>query len=700
LTSCWIVIKTNSAKCGQLLLLVPRPFFEHLDEGGVSYRISVKLPLFSKILNRSVMYLKPNYALGGPNSCQSLSGIKHISGYAQASYNRNSRLNPHSSRSSQPQLTLRHVIICASTNDNSSSRPQRRKSNSASTDPLSLPFSYTQDLLAREGELWKRQSQLLDEMKDQYANEIQRWVEERAIWQAQEQSLKQEISDLRAQLLYALSSGLVPSIDNSNSNSNSNNNKTSQMVDVVQPRQLGETMGQPSYQSATTNNNSNSNSTTFAKTPAEEVQAVLNASRQADSTTTPTTQTSSSSSSSAAAAVKEVPSFASEFMQAMHAPDDTDVLDSALDFSGWQQCKSMKREERRSQKQDDDDDDEEEGVVVKEEEKETSLPPSSSSTGSASIQPAPLEAEPFYKTPPPPLAFGEDDLFWVNQLHTGLVAKGYYPGDDDIEDFMFTDGTQRAVMTMQACEGLVESGVVDEATWKVLLGPELRPLPPNRKLTPYDEASDTEEDAAAAAISGSDYVAALPASSSSNSNRDKGKPFIKLFSPTVTDTFTTNEDEDGKITTKSQKVDIDTRDKLINQTTGKVEEEEEVHITLEKWPVLMEGDGGREVHALHVVLTREGYYPGEDDIRWWTYGDTTVTAVKTFQACQGMPESGVVDIKMWGVLMGGDAVPSDIYKIKSGESDDDDLAQNWDGDRVWLMGEQRWETINKKKSLE
>jgi len=28
-----------------------------------------------------------------------------------------------------------------------------------------------------------------------------------------------------------------------------------------------------------------------------------------------------------------------------------------------------------------------------------------------------------------------------------------------------------------------------------------------------------------------------------------------------------------------------------------------------EWPVLHEGDGGREVHALHVALTRAGYYP-------------------------------------------------------------------------------------------
>lgn len=632
------------------------------------------------------MYLKPNNTLCGPNSCQSLSGIKHISRYAQASYNHNSSLNPHSSRSLQPHLTLRHAIICASTNDSSSSRPPRRKSNSASTDPaLSLPSSYTQDLLAREAELWKRQSQLLDDLKVQHASEIQRWVEERAIWQAQEQSLKQELSDLHAQLLYALSSGRVPSFDTNSRN----NNKISQMEEAVQPRQLGDTMGQPSYKSATTN--SNNNSPTPPRTPAEEVQAVLNASRQADSTPEPLVSSSS----------KELPSFASEFMQAMHAPDNTDVLDSVLDFSGWQQRKSIGKYERTTSQHDDDKD----GVVIKEEDtssSSSSSPLSSSSSTGTVIQPAPLEAEPFYETPPPPLAFGDDNLFWVNQLHTGLVAQGYYPGDDDIEDFMFTDGTQRAVMTLQACEGLVESGVVDEATWKVLLGPELRPLPPNRKLTPYDEASDTEEGTTMIRGSGSGNVAALPASSSSHSNNgsDEGKPFIELFSATVIDTVTTNDEDDDKVATTTERIDIDIKDEIINQTTGKVEEQEKVHITLEKWPVLMEGDGGREVHALHVVLTREGYYPGEDDIRWWTYGDTTVAAVKTFQACQGLPESGVVDVKMWCVLMGGDAVPSDIYNVKSGESDDDDLAQNWDGDRVWLMGEQRWETINRNKSVE
>lgn len=35
------------------------------------------------------------------------------------------------------------------------------------------------------------------------------------------------------------------------------------------------------------------------------------------------------------------------------------------------------------------------------------------------------------------------------QLHTALVDLGYYPGDEDIDDFYFGDSTQGALMTMQ-----------------------------------------------------------------------------------------------------------------------------------------------------------------------------------------------------------------------------------------------------------
>lgn len=50
-----------------------------------------------------------------------------------------------------------------------------------------------------------------------------------------------------------------------------------------------------------------------------------------------------------------------------------------------------------------------------------------------------------------------------------------------------------------------------------------------------------------------------------------------------------------------------------------------------KWTVLREGDGGRHVHELQVALMQKGFWPGEDDMLWWQFGDATCSAVQTFQ---------------------------------------------------------------------
>ena len=36
-----------------------------------------------------------------------------------------------------------------------------------------------------------------------------------------------------------------------------------------------------------------------------------------------------------------------------------------------------------------------------------------------------------------------------------------------------------------------------------------------------------------------------------------------------------------------------------------------------------------------VALTNCGFYTGEDDMRWWQFGDTTLTALKFYQVCAG-----------------------------------------------------------------
>lgn len=45
------------------------------------------------------------------------------------------------------------------------------------------------------------------------------------------------------------------------------------------------------------------------------------------------------------------------------------------------------------------------------------------------------------------------------------------------------------------------------------------------------------------------------------------------------------------------------------------------------------------------------------------------------QACQGYPESGVCDAATWRFLLGQDAEPADLAQLQTGESDDEDLAQ-------------------------
>lgn len=69
------------------------------------------------------------------------------------------------------------------------------------------PPPYTDMLLQREYELWQRQSRMYDALLEQHEREQQRWAAERERWVQQEDLLKQEVAELRAQLLYVLSRG-------------------------------------------------------------------------------------------------------------------------------------------------------------------------------------------------------------------------------------------------------------------------------------------------------------------------------------------------------------------------------------------------------------------------------------------------------------------------------------------------------------
>ena len=266
---------------------------------------------------------------------------------------------------------------------------------------------------------------------------------------------------------------------------------------------------------------------------------------------------------------------------------------------------------------------------------------------------------------------GADDIFWVNALQARLAAKGFFCGDDEAEDFFFGSGTRSALETFQACSGLAETGVCDDESWAALYGDELASLRP-----PSDDAV-AAADAAAAGGRAAPEAAPLP---------PKGGPSVLTWS---------SGGQGAPATTPA----VDTAHAAHHHYT-RVTVEESVQSSIvaapaphpphAKWPILREGDGGRDVHSLQVSLGSHGFHCGDDDEQWWQFGDDTHNALITFQACSGLPESGVCDGRTWKALLGNGATPADVGKLTSGDDRDDDMLGNHHDGAVFLLGEQRW----------
>lgn len=229
--------------------------------------------------------------------------------------------------------------------------------------------------------------------------------------------------------------------------------------------------------------------------------------------------------------------------------------------------------------------------------------------------------------PPPTLSIGDDDIYWVSQLQEALCQKGFYCGDDDVSDFYFGEGTLSALITFQTCQNLEETGMTDTTTWKNLLGNDLIPV-----------------------------IGDVPS----------------------------NEELEGK---GEEKEKDDTTNSV--KSAEKMKEDSKKEERSRDFPVLAEFDGGRDVHHLQVMLEIAGYSCGKDDMVWWHYGDGTVAAMRTFQACNGLPESGVADKHSWQILAGNGKTMKDIAeRVQKEDIFEEDLSNS---DRVWLLGEQRWE---------
>ncbi|KAK9834103.1 hypothetical protein WJX84_000034, partial [Apatococcus fuscideae] len=223
---------------------------------------------------------------------------------------------------------------------------------------------------------------------------------------------------------------------------------------------------------------------------------------------------------------------------------------------------------------------------------------------------------------------------------TKLEEQGYSCGEEETEDIIYGDGTESAVVTLQACAGLPESGVADAATWAFLMEDN------------HPGGHSSSADGHAEQQHGASHATQEGASASASS------------------LMTSNEQADNHPHVASPA-----------RAGGK---------TLTKWPMLREGDGGAAVHGLQVALDRMGFNPGREDMQWWQFGDTTYGALQTMQACSHLPETGVADEATWKSLLGADARPEDIALLLSGGEDDVDMTEEMQDRGVWLVGEQRF----------
>ena len=101
------------------------------------------------------------------------------------------------------------------------------------------------------------------------------------------------------------------------------------------------------------------------------------------------------------------------------------------------------------------------------------------------------------------------------------------------------------------------------------------------------------------------------------------------------------------------------------------------------------------------LLLAHGFSASEEELEWWQFGSSTEGALKTFQACSGLPETGIVCVHTWGKLVLADAPPPNFDEAAAcheGEEFCEDLSEGGQG-LVYLVGEQRWSRpIPRKKA--
>ena len=263
---------------------------------------------------------------------------------------------------------------------------------------------------------------------------------------------------------------------------------------------------------------------------------------------------------------------------------------------------------------------------------------------------------------------GEDDLYLMATIQAALNEAGFWAGEEDEADMYFGPSTQEAVCYFQASVGLPEVGYVDPETWRALLGEDKYAWGPAPGAIGFDEKAASAEQ------------------SSPGVELSDGAKAAKEWSETVVSMVDNPDNDPGDDAPLWG--DEKTRVRMVS------EEFTQLNASGDKWPVLRQEDGGMEVHKLHVLLDGLGYYSGEEDMEWWTFGMGTENALGTFQASSGLPDTGLTCLLTWKALLGEERVAmgpaaafETVGELESGEYTMD-LSQQ---DRVFLLGEGRFE---------
>ena len=368
--------------------------------------------------------------------------------------------------------------------------------------------------------------------------------------------------------------------------------------------------------------------------------------------------------------------------------------------------------------------------------------------GPESAAPAPAAPESAVSTPaepspasgpPPDLKIGDDNIEWIARLHTQLAEKSYYVDNEDLEDWVYGDSTQNAVLFFQGSCGLPETGVVDGATWGALgKGSEgaVADTPVPAPDAPAPEAQ--EETGGGSEGEGAPQQGQQPPDGGLPPDLKLGNNDIKWVARlharlAENSYYVDDEDEEDWVYGESTQnavfyfqsgaglqetgvVDAETWAALGEGGGGTSQAVEPTstpaaavqdsasapNLAPESptpattpptdFPVLLEGDGGRAVKEFQRLLLAHGFSASDEELEWWQFGSSTEGALKTFQACSGLPETGIVCVHTWSKLVQVDAPPPNFDEAAvchENEEYCEDLAEGGEG-AVYLVGEQRW----------